>query len=607
MKVSIKWLKEFVDFSMAPEEMADVLTMAGNEVEEIERFEDDDVLDIGVTPNRPDCLSIRGIAREISVILKSPFMDKSALIHEEEGVRPLIDIKDPDLCARYSSRIIRGVEVKPSPEWISKRLEHHGLRPVNNIVDITNYVLLEMGHPLHAFDLNKLEGKRIVVDKAGSADTFQTLDGDKRELKSGMLLIFDEKKPVAIAGVMGGLDTEVTESTTDVLLESAYFDPLSIRKTSRALNLSTESSYRFERGADIKITVPALNRAAKLITEVAGGKGTKTTDVYKKTFISRTVSVSMMKINDTLGTTLEPLLIKDMLTRLGMENKMDEGTINVIPPSFRHDIQRDTDVIEEVARLYGYDRIPVTLPSVTMNPANENPVWGFKKTLRELMRKSGYSEAINYSFLNPEALDRLRIPSEDPRRNLLKIRNPLRKEEETLRTTLVPALLDNVRMNINRGVSSLRIFEVSRVFFNTGQKQPEEILKMAAVYVKDERSFVWEEIHDGFYDIKGVFENLLLGLGIKKYVFTRDTDRKEPYLHPGKSCVVRVGDKEVGVLGALHPEASRGFDITPETYIMELDIDDVYSSVPSEIKFLPLPKYPSVQRDLAVVISEDVP
>ncbi len=301
MKASINWLKEFVDFSSSPAEVAEALTMAGLEVESIEEFEDDTVLEISITPNRSDCLSIKGIAREISAIYGLPLKDKTITIKKETGVRPKIEIEDPDLCPRYTSRIINRVKVEPSPDWIRSRLELHGLRPINNIVDITNYVLLEMGHPLHAFDLKNLEGQSIAVRTAGSESKFQTLDNEKLALNNDILMIWDSKKPVAIAGIMGGLNTEVTESTVNILLESAYFDPVSVRRSSRVLNLSTDSSYRFERGTDIRGLVTALDRATQLILEIAGGIATKRSDIYLKPFVPESIPVKFWKIEKILG------------------------------------------------------------------------------------------------------------------------------------------------------------------------------------------------------------------------------------------------------------------------------------------------------------------
>ena len=616
MKASINWLKEFVDFSLSAIELADALTMAGLEVENIEKLEDDYILEISVTPNRPDCLSIRGISREISAVLGLPFKDNVVSIKKEEGAGPSIEIKDAHLCPRYSSRIIHGVEVKPSPEWLSKRLESHGFRTTNNIVDITNYVLLEMGHPLHAFDLDQLAGNCIVVKLADSVNKFLTLDNENRTLNKDMLLIWDSEKPVAIAGVMGGLNSEVTASTVNILLESAYFDPVSVRRTSKALNLSTESSYRFERSADINGLIPALNRATQLIVEIAGGKTTKIVDNYPKPFSPQRISVKLKKINDILGTDIKPSEMQNLLTRLGIENKREGEVIAVTPPSFRQDIQMDMDVIEEIARLYGYNRIPSTLPTTQMQPLRENTRRNLIKKVADTIRKSGYSEVINYSFLNPAVLDKLKLPIEDKRRDLIKIKNPLRKEEEALRTTLIPALLDNARLNINRGEKSLRFFEISSVFFNTGQKLPDEVLKMAAIYLKDDRASLWEHRHDGFYDLKGALENLFSELRIENYSFIQDSSLNEPYLHPGKSCVIKIEgsssrdlgtDSEiVGSLGTLHPDVAQIFDVPPEANILELDIDRAFSFMPSRVIYSQLPKYPFVERDIAIVVSDAV-
>ncbi|HDZ62733.1 MAG TPA: phenylalanine--tRNA ligase subunit beta, partial [Nitrospirae bacterium] len=606
MKASIKWLKEFVDFSAAPSEVAEALTMAGLEVESIEESEDDTVLELGITPNRPDCLSIRGIAREISAIYKLPFNDKTITIENEKGVRPKIEINDPDLCPRYTSRILNRVKVAPSPDWMRGRLELHGLRPINNIVDITNYVLLEMGHPLHAFDLKNLEGQSIAVRTAGSESKFQTLDSENRTLNSDMLMIWDSKKPVAIAGIMGGLNTEVTESTVNILLESAYFNPVSIRKSSKALNLSTDSSYRFERGADIRGLVTAIDRATQLILEIAGGVATKRSDIYLKPFVPKVIPVKLWKIEKILGIKIDLSLIQEILTALGLKTSINEMLATVTTPSFRHDLQTDIDVIEEIARLYGYDKIPSTLPKMSMKPANENHRWQFIKNIKESMRQSGYSEVINYSFLNPSALDKLRLSPEDIRREMIRIRNPLKKEEEALRTTLIPAILDNVRFNVSRGEKSLSLYEISTVFLNSGEKLPDEQLEMSAVFLKNRESCLWQTDHDPFYDLKGAVEKLLHEFRISNYSFIQDDLPVQPYVHPGKSCVIRVNDHDIGIIGTLHPEVAESFDVSPETNILELNIDKLLESIPSKITFRPLPKFPYVERDIAVIIPDDI-
>lgn len=611
MKASIKWLKEFVDFSHSPKEIAVALTMSGLEVEALEERDDDAMLEVSVPPNRPDCLSIRGIAREISAILRLPFRDISVSVPKEEGEPPSVEIKDSVLCHRYASRIIRGVKVGSSPRWISQRLELHGFRSANNVVDITNYVLLEMGHPLHAFDLDRLAGNRIVVKTAGLVNKILTLDNAQKNLAGDMLLIWDADKPVAIAGIMGGLDTEVNSSTVNILLESAYFNPVSVRRTSKAINLSTESSYRFERGADIEGLVSALNRAAQLIAETTGGKLTAMTDNYPSAIRTVHIPVSLSKINKILGVDIDPSVVRDLLMRLGFEIKRAGEGITVIPPSFRQDIRRDIDVIEEIARLYGYDKVPATLPAIRIQTMPQDiglfpAKYRVIKTIENSMRSSGFSEAINYSFLNPLVFDNLRFSADDNRREVIKIRNPLRKEEEALRTTLIPALLDNVVLNINRGEKSLRLFELARVFLQAGQKLPHESLRLAAVYLKSPHArFLWQGKHEGFYEMKGALENLFIKLRIKNYSFT-DLDLCEPYLHPGKSCAVSVNGRNIGSLGTLHPALSENLDITGDMSLFELDIDTLLSDVQSEITYKPLPKYPYVERDISIVVSHDI-
>ncbi|MCK5503546.1 MAG: phenylalanine--tRNA ligase subunit beta [Thermodesulfovibrionia bacterium] len=607
MKASYNWLKEFVDFNLPHRELAHTLTMAGFEVEAIEEVEDDIIFDIGVTPNRPDCLSIIGIAREISAVLDLPLKDVNAEIRKQEGGGPLIEIKAPDLCLRYSSRMITGVKPGPSPEWLVKRLEAHDIRSTSNIVDITNYVLLETGQPLHAFDLDKLAGNKIVVNRAGNENEFHTLDNEKRTLNKDTLLIWDDEKPVAIAGVMGGLNSEVSQSTRNILLESAFFNPVSVRRTSKFINLKTESSYRFERGVDMIGVKSALDRAACLIADIAGGKVSHITDIYPDPYTPRKLCVKYKKINSVIGIDIDESFVENVLTGLGFKIKREGDGIVVTPPSFRQDIQRDVDIIEEVVRLYGYDRIPSTLPAVQMISAPVHKTQEAIKSIKNAMVKSGFSEAINYSFLNPEIMDKLNIPPEDRRRKTVFIKNPLRKEEEAMRTTLIPALLNNVSLNLNRGAKTLRLFEVSRVFLPSGQKLPDEVIQMCAIYHKGMSASIWDDKHDGFYDLKGVLENLFSELGIRDYSFIQEATSCEPYLHPGKSCAITVNGEKTGSLGTLHPSVSTAFDISGNINILELyDIEKIQKAVSPTPEFVSLPRYPYVERDLAIVVSKDI-
>jgi phenylalanyl-tRNA synthetase beta chain len=607
MKASYNWLKEFVDFQLPPEELANKLTMAGFEVEALEKVNDDIVFDIGVTPNRPDCLSIRGIAREISAILEIPFQDTSVDIDKEKGKGPIVEIKNPDICPRYSSRIIKGVNPGSSPEWLSKRLESCGIRSTSNIVDVTNYVLLEIGQPMHAFDLDRLAGKKIVVKQAGDLGKFTTLDDEERTLSKEMLLIWDAEKPVAIAGVMGGLNTEVSQSTVNILLESAYFKPSSVRRTSKALNLSTESSYRFERGVDKEAVNLALDKAAQLIAEIAGGEFTCITDEYPVPFEQRTISVSLNKINSFIGADIDESFIRKVLKNLCCETEKKGDLLTVTPPSFREDIERDIDIIEEVARLYGYDMIPSTLPIMQMNAAPEHKRQELIKILKDAMVKSGFSEVINYSFLNPGLLGKLKLSSSDIRRNIIYIRNPLRKEDSAMRTTLIPALINNVSINLNRGEKMLRFFEISTVFLQKGKKLPDEVIQLGAVYHKETTASVWQSKHDGFYDLKGAFENMLLDLKIANLSFSKDSDAAEPYLHPGKSCSILIDDKKIGSIGKIHPGVTDSFDIKGDITIAEIyDIERILNAIPSKTTYVSLPRFPYVERDIALIVNDEV-
>ena len=605
MKTSYNWLKEFVDFKEKPDELAHILTMAGLEVEFTEKVGDDIIFDIGVTPNRPDWLSMRGVAREISAILDLPMKDVSASVSNEKGEGPVVEIDDPVLCPRYSSRIIKGVKPGPSPEWLSKKLESCGIRPTSNIVDITNYVLLEIGQPMHAFDLDKLAGGKIAVKQAGDVKKFTTLDNEERKISKETLLIWDAEKPVAIAGVMGGGNTEVSDSTVNILLESAYFQPSSVRRTSKTLGLSSESAYRFERGVDKEAVILALDRAAGIIVELAGGELTKITDEYPEPFKKREIVVSFKRINSLIGIDInEGFIIKTLLS-LGFVIERRGESLLIIPPSYRDDAERDIDIIEEVARIYGYDKMPSTLPEMHMSHPPEHKLQELTKKLKISMVKSGFSEAINYSFLNPEIIDQLNLSPDDRRRDLIYVKNPLRQEESAMRTTIIPALLNNVNTNTKRGEKTLRFFEISKVFLSSGKKLADEVTQLGAVYLKDNSTSLWQTKHDGFYDLKGVFENIFKDL---KIGVTFSADQTEPYMHPAKSCAIMIGDEKIGSMGTLHPAVADTFDIKGDITIAEIDdIERLLAAASAKVCFSALPKFPSVERDIALVVNDNVP
>lgn len=627
MRVSLEWLREYIDIEISAEEIANVLTYIGHEVEAIERHEDDFVLEVNITPNRPDCLSIFGIAREISAYLKKPLIFPKIQISDKEfeDIDFKVEILDPHLCNRYTGRIIKGVTIAPSPQWMTRRLEKCGLRAINNIVDITNYVLLELGHPLHAFDLETLRGKciRIGTPKTNkitktSSTTIRTLDGIERTIPQEGLLIWDAEEPVAIAGIMGGLDTEVKNTTVNIFLESAYFNPLSIRRTSKVLGLKTESSYRFERGTDIEMLEKALDRAAFLMKEIAGGDVYCKIDVYPLRFSPKTITLRYDKVNSILGLNLSKEYISETIESLGFKIYKNEESMDVIPPSYRVDVNREIDLIEEVARLYGYDKIPSELPKaqIGFEDANER-IEIYKNNVKETVRasclKKGFNEVINYSFMGSGDLDLLRIPDDDERRKLVKILNPLRIEDSFMRTTLIPSLVKNIEYNLAHGNRDLRLFEISKIYINreiTGDidiqkdsKLPEERTHVAAIYYKEEKAktLYKDEVHE-FYHIKGLIEAILEELKINNYLFVRSTEK---FLHPGQSADLLIDNSKTGFVGTLAPFVFDNLEIRvykPRIVVFELNLDKLIEYSKKDIIYKQISKYPYIERDTAIIV-----
>ncbi len=606
MLVPLQWLKEFIDPGKTPDEISHILTMVGLEVEGEESTDGEVVFEVGITPNRPDCLSLLGVARELRAAtggeIKIP--PKEVKAETKEDFRVIID---SPLCRRYAGRIIRGVKIGPSPEWMQKRLDLAGLRPINNVVDITNYVLLEFGHPLHAFDLDTLRGGTIRVDVAGAPTRFRTLDGVERELPEETLLIWDGERPVAVAGVMGGQETEVTEKTVNVFLESAYFNPTSIRRTSTRLALKTEASYRFERGTDIEGLVDALDRATYLIKEFCGGKVSEMIDVYPDRFTPMEIQLRYKRVERLLGIGIEADKIREILRSLGFEIKGETETgITVTVPSFRVDIENETDLIEEVARHYGYDNIPSTLPKAPMELEGSNRMVELE-TVRETVLSSGFHDAINYSFMNPQILDTLTIPEDDDRRRLVELINPLRKEDSVLRTFILPSLLNNLIHNLNQGVRDIKIFELGRVFLKREDDLPYEPLHLGLIYLYTPGQRLWEDRTDVFYIMKGVLEKVIQRLN-REGCSLRPTN--EPFLHPGRSADIYFDESRVGYVGVLSPEVRKKLDLEElkeDIGVLEIDLNRVMEARQKEIRYKPIPRFPYVRRDIALLIDRSTP
>lgn len=608
MQVSFEWVKEFADISASADEVAERLTMAGLEIEGADKRNDDTVFEVNVTPNRPDCLSILGVAREAAAAFSVPLRIPDTDIKEEENVSDIqIGIANEDLCSRYSGRLIKGVTVCETPEWIRQRLEKCGLRPLNNnIVDITNYVLLEFGHPLHAFDADKLSGRLIKVEVAGSKKSIVTLDGIERKLPPGALLIWDAERPVAVAGIMGGEDTGVTADTKNVFLESAYFDPASIRRTSKELGLRSESSYRFERGTDIDFLEKALNRAALLIKETGGGEICRINDVYPVKHQPEKVEVSYSRVNALLGTSLKNTEILEILERVGLKTE-DKGDIFfAYPPAFRRDITQYVDVIEEVARIYGYTNIPVKTPRADLSDGILNSKELDSHKIKEAIRCTGFTEVINFSFLNPSDLDLLLIPEDDIRRKSVKLRNPLRQEESTMRTLLVPSLINNFLYNFSRGARDIRFFEFSKIFINSGRELPVEELHLGGIFYSETGLNIWKNTVPGFFVVKGSLQALFNEMKIKGLSFVHS---KEIFLHAGKSADIMLDDRKIGFIGELGPNVVENLNLKvrkPEITVFELNTDMMLSFLPERMTYSQIPKYPLVERDMALILEENI-
>lgn len=573
----------------------------------------DSVLEVEVTPNRGDCLSVLGIAREVACCHRVPLHTPKPRVIEHGGaVKGLatVSVECPDLCPRYTARIVQGVTVQPSPIWMQWRLRTAGIRPINNVVDTTNYVMLERGQPLHAFDLEKLREGRIAVRRWTSEDgTFTTLDEIERTPPEGACMICDGEGPVAIGGVMGGLDSEVHSGTRALLLESANFKPESIRRTSRALGLSTEASYRFERGVDPEGTPPALDRAAELIRRTAGGEVTRgIIDVYPNSAEKKLVVLRTPQIKRVLGMELPIREVSDILLSLGMEVTVTEGQENVSIriPSHRLDLSREIDIIEEVARIHGYDRFPMTLPTGGDIPFDSDSEWEFLRGVRSILSGAGLLEAVNLSLVSEEDLNGA---------NALQLRNPLSREGAYLRTNLWPTLLKNAASNMNQSVGEIRLFEVGRIFHpspsSASEALPVEELRVACVLSHLRGRGLWTERNRkrDFYDIKGLLEYLLTSLGAHNARYQAGCGF--PF-HPDRSATVWLRrqasgeEQKLGEVGEIHPDVQRRLDMPQMVMLFEVSADPLRDAMPGVPSFRPLPRFPATSRDLAVVIRQDV-
>ena len=556
---------------------------------------DDHVVEFEITPNRPDCLSVIGLAREASATFGRPLKLHTPEVKGCGGsIAELvdIDIEDGDLCPRYTARMVKNVKIQPSPAWMRERLRNSGVRPINNIVDITNYVMLEYGQPMHAFDFSCVEGNHIIVRTAREGETIQTLDGNQRKLTTSMLCICDENRPVCVAGVMGGANSEIVGDTAMVLFESANFNGTSVHRTAAALNMRTDASSRYEKGLDPMNTLKAVERACELVELLGAGEVVEgVMDVIAKDSNPVTVKLEPEKVNGLLGTDVS----REEMVRIleSLDFKVEGDTIHV--PSWRSDVEHYSDIAEEVARFYGYNNIPDTLSNGLTARRGLTDIQQTENLLGSVCRAAGYDEIITYSFISPTYYDKIDLPKDSPLRDSLKILNPLGEDTSIMRTTTLPSMLEILTRNYNFRNKSAKLYELGRVYFKRADGLADEpkVLTLGAY-------------GDGmdFFALKGAVEAVLKQLRIENVRFLADSEN--PSYHPGRCAKVFSGDRLLGVLGQIHPHVAGNYGVDAELYAAELRFDALYESKGSQPLYQPLPKFPAVTRDIAVVCDKAV-
>jgi phenylalanyl-tRNA synthetase beta chain len=573
----------------------------------------DTLFEIGLTPNRADCLSVVGIAREIAAKLGTKIRCPDIAINE--GADPVVQsisvmVEDAEYCPRYAARYLSGCRIAPSPQWLTKRLKAIGVRSINNVVDVTNLVMMELGQPLHAFDCDLLAERRIVLRRAGEGERFTTLDSQQRILTADDLVICDAARPVALAGIMGGENSEIADTTTNILLESAWFLPSAIRKTSKRLGLHTESSHRFERGVDIGGVTRALDRAAALIAELAGGRVAKgRLDVYPGKREPEAIPFRPERANALIGIHLPQEEIITILERLECTvTTLPEGALAVTPPSYRIDIEREVDLVEEIARMNGFDRIPATLPRSQVVSERPTRHQQLEKSVRDILVTHGMNEIINFSFTAPGAADKLLLSADDPRRSTIRLVNPLVDEQSVMRSTLLPGVLETVARNISFRSLDLKLFEMRRVYLPMqGNDMPREPLYVVGALTGSRDGLKWSRANEpvDFYDAKGILESLLsqLSVGGVKWV----ADAPEPFYHPGKSCSIMAGRERIGSVGELHPTVQENFGLDKPVYCFELDFEKVLTLARQKQTISAPSRFPDSTRDIAMLAPEDLP
>ncbi|WP_434133024.1 phenylalanine--tRNA ligase subunit beta [Sporomusa sphaeroides] len=575
---------------------------------------DDVVLEFELTANRADCFSIIGIAREIAVLtgasLKKPMLNLKEAGTEKANNMTSIQIEDSNLCSRFAARILTNIKVGPSPAWMQHRIQAAGMRPINNVVDVTNFVMLELGQPMHAYDYNLLARHSLIVRKPNPGEKLTTLDGVKRELAPDMLVIADAVQAVGIAGVMGGLATEVTANTQNVLLEAASFKGASIRRTSRALGLRSEASGRFERGVDTANVIKALDRAATLLEDMGACQVCPgIVDTYPEMQLPKQIVFTPKQINSYLGTNIPANVIVDILKRLEFEVDAGPEKITVTVPTWRGDVTLPADICEEIARIYGYHNVPSTTPAGSMLQGKQNYSQNLVDKVKTVLTGSGFSEIISLSFSHPDTFDKLNIPADSRLRQAIEVLNPITDDFPILRTTLLGGVMDTIVRNLSRKNEDLKIYEVGAVYCPETlplSDLPQEPLMLCGAMLGKRQAMAWNQGRDNvdFFDAKGAVEAILEGLAIAGYSVAIG---QNPSLHPGKTAVIQKDGDVLGMIGEVHPAVLDAYAITKKVYVFELHIATLIKHAAIKPDYQSLPKFPAITRDLAVVLPEHIP
>jgi len=574
----------------------------------------DVVLEFELTANRADCFSVFGLVREIAAITGNKPHFPEIKVNEDDNTKLndifSVEIADPDLCSRFSTRMLKNVKIGPSPEWMQQRLEGAGIRSINNVVDVTNFVMIELGHPMHAYDYDKITGKKLIARRAIEGEELHTLDDTSRKAKGEMLVIADSEKAAGLAGIMGGFETEITDTTTTVVLESADFYGPCIRRTARACGLSSEASGRFERGVDSETTIKALDRAAQLLQEMGACTVCEgIVDVYPNPKQANYVTFTPEQINNHLGTNIAKDVMLNIITSVGFDVTKDENDeITVKVPSWRNDVTCMADISEEIARLHGFDKIKSTLPNGVSMQGTQSAKQTFIDKVKASLSSQGLYETISFALTNEETFNKLNIPQDSPLRKAVPIMNPLSDEYPLVRTTLLSSIFDNLARNLARKNDDVALFEVGSVFFPKAlpvTELPDEVVKIAGAITGRRNAQGWNQTNDmvDFYDAKGIIEELLANLRVTRYTVETGTHYA---MHPGKTALFKKGRDVIATVGEVHPAVLSAYGITKPVYIFELDATIVMKYMAKDLKYKALPKYPATSRDLAMLVDVDV-